>query len=578
MKDTKSYYPGHPNPCFYRPVWQSLNAAWDFLFDDADIGIAKRFFHKFPDNFQLINVPYAYESPLSGIVDKSEHNVLWYRKTFKHTVSNKLILLHIERCDYHTIVWLNGQYIGEHIGGYDAFTFTLNQHLREGENELILRVYDSKDPTQLRGKQTWKEKPFECFYHGASGIYGDVWLETVDKAYLKHVEVIAIKNSKQLNIKASFSKDALGKAIEIAGFFDDKLVLSKTFAISKEEQAFAIDIPDPLHLWTTAKPQLYDLRFDIKNSSETIDTVLSYFGINTPTIKQQKILLNDAPVFLKFALDQGYFPGGDLTGTYDDFMTDINYLKVAGFNGVRKHEKVEGNLFYYLADRDGLLNWLELPSPHKFDQSMEEIITAQWRRIITQHMSHPSLIAYVCYNESWGVQQIKTNPDQQLISVHLYHEAKRLDPYRFAISNDGWEHTISDLLTVHNYQENKADLLATYQNLKVDLVNEGNANANEHRVCYADGFKYRGEPIVFSEFAGIAIDTSTDEGWGYGKPAAGVSGFTTKLKGQIEAIAENGSFVGYCITQLTDVYQETNGLMTQDRHIKIDPNILKEIL
>lgn len=578
MKHTKSYEPGHPNPRFYRPNWRSLNGQWAFLFDDEDKGIDLEFFNSFPTQHQQINVPYAYEAPGSGIDDKSEHNILWYKTTFTHLQIDKLLLLHIERSDYHTTIWLNGKLVGDHLGGYDAFSFVLNEHAIIGENNLVIRVYDSKDARQPRGKQTWKETPFECFYHGTSGIYGDVWLEWVDDAYLVSVEVGASFENKKLNVKALLSQKAIGNKLVVTMSFNGVDLTKETVLIKQKEVEFAVDIPLPLNLWSVDTPHLYDLKFDLKNDNQQLDSVLSYFGINSVSIYEQNILLNGRPTFLKFVLDQGYFPNGDLTGTYEDFMIDINYLKAAGFNGVRKHEKVESKLFYYLADRYGLLNWLELPSPHKFDLEMKDTITKQWQNIIAQNSSYPSLMAYVSYNESWGIHEVKNDIDQQKMATHLYHEAKRLDPTRLSISNDGWEHTISDLLTVHNYQESKEDLLATYKELKPLLNTVGNAPANTYKNCYAGGYKYRGEPLVFSEFAGIAIDSNTSDGWGYGKAANGIDDFFAKLQGQIEAINEIGLFSGWCITQLTDVYQEKNGLMTQDRKIKIDPHRLKTII
>lgn len=578
MKNTKSYHPGHPNPRFYRPDWHCLNGRWDFIFDDQDVGVDQQYFKLFPTHTLSINVPYAYETIKSGVDDKTEHNVLWYRRTFEQLQSDKQVLLHIERSDYQTMIWLNGQLVGEHIGGYDSFSFDITDTLTTGTNELVIRVFDSKDDRQPRGKQTWKEKPFECFYHGTSGIYGDVWLEIVDRSYLSNIDLRASLESEKLYVNAVFSNNAIGKTATISASFDDDIHFSKTIEISGKEMAFDMDIPKPLHLWSVDKPCLYDVEIEVKTKESVCDRVLTYFGINNVDVLRGKILLNKHPVFLKLVLDQGYYPGGDLTGSIDDYLFDIDYLKNAGFNGVRKHEKVEGNLFYYLADRDGLLNWLEFPSPHRFDNSMLDILTKQWCRIVAQHISHPSLMAYVCYNESWGIQQVKSDRLQQEMATHLYQETKKIDPYRLVISNDGWEHTISDLLTVHNYQESKNDLLDTYKDMRKQLTTKGNAKANTTRMCYADGFSYRGEPIVFSEFAGIAIDTSTDAGWGYGRPANGVAGFMEKLKGQIEAIKETKRFVGYCITQLTDVYQETNGLMTQDRKIKIDPNELKKIV
>ncbi len=574
MNDTLSYHKGHPNPMSYRPHWSSLNGSWSFLFDDEDIGIKKRYFDKFPKDHETINVPYAYESAKSGITDKRKHNVMWYKKTFNYHKITDVTILHIERSDYITIAWLNGHYLGEHKGGYDAFSFEIQDYLLEGNNDLVIRVFDSKDARQLRGKQTWKEQPFECFYHGTSGIYGDVWLEGVHPQYIQHFEVVASYQKALLSIDAEVTSDCIGASLIINASHKGNQILRHTIKVESEAMKLSLPIPTPLYPWSVDSPSLYDLEFTIERNGIVLDHVLSYFGINEVGSKHREILLNGKPTFLKFALDQGYFLGGDLTGTLEDFELDLRYLKDAGFNGVRKHEKVESNLFYYLADRDGLLNWLELPSPHQFDESEMPIISEQWKNIIKQHISHPSLMAYVCYNESWGVHQIKVDKKQQQASITLYELAKSIDPVRFVISNDGWEHTKSDLLTIHNYQESKQELLEMYHDLTDNLKESGNGKANNTRMCYADGFKYNNEPLVFSEFAGIAIDHSTSDGWGYGSPASGVDGFLNKLKGQIYAIKELGIFSGYCITQLTDVYQETNGLMTQDRNIKIRPDLL----
>jgi len=339
-------------------------------------------------------------------------------------------------------------------------------------------------------------------------------------------------------------------------------------------QEFELLIPGELKLWSTETPHLYDLELCIGSA----DKVLSYFGFNDVGIRGKYITLNEKETYLKFVLDQGYFWGGDLTATYEDFMIDINYLKAAGFNGVRKHEKVESKLFFYLADRYGLLNWVEYPSPHLFDNNKADVLKEQWTNIIKEHMSHPSVMAYVCYNESWGVHQILTDTDQQKFTVELYHLTKKIDPHRLAISNDGWEHTESDLLTVHNYQETYEELVKTYENMESDLKTKGNTTANETRKAYAEGYKYQGEPILITEFAGIAIDHNTSDGWGYGKAAIGTEGFLAKLEGQLKAIKKFDFFVGYCITQLSDVYQEKNGLLAHDRSIKIDPKELKALI
>ena len=449
MKHTKSYHEGHPNPQGYRPDFLLLNGKWNFLFDDEDVGLSKKYYENFPKTKLIINVPYAYESPRSGIEDKSEHNVLWYQKSFDYEKKKDIVLLHIEKSDYLTKVWLNGNYVGEHKGGYDAFTFDVSKHLVKGNNSLVIRVYDSKDARQPRGKQTWKATPFECFYHGTSGIYGDVWLEEVDAVYIKCFILTPIAKERKLKVKALFSEESIGAKFTINATFAGKNVAKHEYLITNSIQEFELLIPGELKLWSTETPHLYDLELCIGSA----DKVLSYFGFNDVGIRGKYITLNEKETYLKFVLDQGYFWGGDLTATYEDFMIDINYLKAAGFNGVRKHEKVESKLFFYLADRYGLLNWVEYPSPHLFDNNKADVLKEQWTNIIKEHMSHPSVMAYVCYNESWGVHQILTDTDQQKFTVELYHLTKKIDPHRLAISNDGWEHTESDLLTVHNYQE-----------------------------------------------------------------------------------------------------------------------------
>lgn len=574
MKHTKSYHEGHPNPQGYRPNFLLLNGKWNFLFDDEDVGLSKKYYENFPKTKLIINVPYAYESPRSGIEDKSEHNVLWYQKSFYYEKKKDIVLLHIEKSDYLTKVWLNGNYVGEHKGGYDAFTFDVSKHLVKGNNSLVIRVYDSKDARQPRGKQTWKATPFECFYHGTSGIYGDVWLEEVDNVYLKRFILTPVARERKLKVKALFSDESIGAKFTIKASFAGKNVAKHEYLIKSNIQEFEMLIPGELKLWSTETPHLYDLEL----CTGSADKVLSYFGFNDVGIKGKYITLNEKETYLKFVLDQGYFWGGDLTATYEDFMIDINYLKAAGFNGVRKHEKVESKLFFYLADCYGLLNWVEYPSPHLFDNNKAEVLKEQWTNIIKEHMSHPSVMAYVCYNESWGVHQILTDTDQQKFTVDLYHLTKKLDPHRLAISNDGWEHTESDLLTVHNYQETYEELTKTYENMESDLKTKGNTMANETRKAYADGYKYRGEPILITEFAGIAIDHNTSDGWGYGKAAIGTEGFLAKLEGQLKAIKKFDFFVGYCITQLSDVYQEKNGLLAHDRSIKIDPKELKKLI
>ena len=187
MKHTKSYIKGHPNPQFTRKDFENLNGTWNFVFDDADIGLKNKYFKKFPANPLQINVPYTYETKRSGIEEHKVHNVVWYNRTINYTPSKKDTWIHFEGVDYYTRVYVNGEFVGEHKGGYTRFSFNITSYLKKGENSITLRVYDDLDAARIRGKQRWKPESFECFYVQTTGIWKTVWLEHKDPTHLDFV-------------------------------------------------------------------------------------------------------------------------------------------------------------------------------------------------------------------------------------------------------------------------------------------------------------------------------------------------------------------------------------------------------
>lgn len=574
-KNVLSYEKGHPNPLFYRKEWLSLNGAWDFVYDDANLGLQEGWSRETPKSELKIQVPYAIETPRSGVADGKEHKILWYFKHFNNPQWSEKTMLHFERCDYVFDGWVNGHYLGKHIGGYDAFRFDITDFLNDGDNVLSVRVYDDKDPTHLRGKQTWKEKPFDCFYGTTSGLYGDVWLERVPRASFQGYDVRGSYEDKSLYFRLLFTPEAVGSQAIINVSYRGKPVVATSFMVSSifMEESLAIPKPD-FHAWSPAFPCLYDIEMVLARNGQQSDRVLSYTGINEIRQKKSYITLNGKKRYLKFLLYQGYNPKGGLTENEDEALQDIRLMKDMGFNGARIHEKVESEVFYYLADREGLLTNLELPSAQTFSEFEKDEISSEWGRLVTDHVGHPSLIAYVAINESWGVQGVNNDPDLQAFTRSLYDMANRIDWTRPALSNEGWEHTCSDILALHHYAENGAELLKQYSDIKTALKNNGNFEIFVKRRAFAGDYHYSGQPIVMSEFFGACFEKDNKKGWGYGDAIKSVSAYLRRYRSLLKAIKKLGC-CGYCATQFADTYQEKNGFVDEKRVPKASLEALK---
>jgi len=574
-KDVLSYEKGHPNPLFYRPTWVSLNGEWRFLFDDDNRGLKEDWSARMPEGSRPIQVPYAYEAPASGIGEEKEHNILWYFKSFTNPQWGRKVLLHFERIDYVFDGWLNGHYLGKHIGGYDAFCRDITEYLRNGDNLLSIRVYDDKDPCHLRGKQTTGAKPAGCFYPPTSGIYGDVWMEEVNPARVQGYDVRGSYDEKTAYFRLLFTPEAIGETLTIALAYHGKAVAKKKITVSNiyHEEELSIS-PKDFHAWTPAHPCLYDLTLALDRNGEVSDTVLSYFGVNQVEARGNRLFLNGKKRYLKFVLYQGYNPEGGLTFTEAQYLKDVSLIKAMGFNGVRVHEKVESELFYYLADREGLLTDLELPSAQRYQRFENEEIQAEFGRIVTDHVGHPSLIAYVANNESWGVQDIDISEELREQQNKLYEMANRIDWTRPVVSNDGWEATETDLLSLHNYAEDGKKLLEDYAGLKNALAHNENFVVTCGKRAFAGDYHYSGQPVILSEFFGLAFKEDLKKGWGYNAPVMNSRAYLKKYRSLLRTIKKLG-FAGYCVTQFADTYQEKNGFVSDKREAKASLVALK---
>jgi beta-galactosidase/beta-glucuronidase len=302
------------------------------------------------------------------------------------------------------------------------------------------------------------------------------------------------------------------------------------------------------------------------------DRVESYFGMRKVSIEDGRILLNNRPYMLKMVLDQGYFPDGILTAPSDDALRrDIELTKEMGFNGARKHQKIEDPRYLYWADRLGLLVWGEMANACAYSEEYVERVTSEWQEAVHRDYNHPCIMAWVPLNESWGVPNILVDKFQQQHALAMYHLTRSLDDTRLVISNDGWEHVKSDICTIHDY-ESKQDVL----DQRYATVESAVGSRPAGRWIHVPGFPYEGAPIVVSEYGGISFKMSDWEGWGY-SAATSAEDFIARYRAVTEPMIASPHVQGFCYTQLTDVEQEINGLLTYDRKPKVPLEQIKAI-
>ncbi len=571
----------YPRPQLKRNHWINLNGLWDFEFDDEVKGLNEKWNEGHQYSKEIL-VPFPYQSKLSGIHDISIHDHVWYHKSFNYTNHGNLrTILHFAAVDYETTVYVNSKPVGKHTGGSTSFSFDITDYLnKDGHQEVAVYVFDpSLDAYISRGKQSWRKDPFECFYDRTTGIWQTVWIEEVHASGLKDLKVFPDLDKKQVRFDV-YAKDASKKSCEIEVFYDGKSILAAKDSFTNKV-CFTLDIEDSdMHLWSPETPHLYDVKVSFEKNGEVIDSVESYFGMRKISIEGNKILLNNKPYYLRLILDQGYYPDGLLSyPTEDDLLNDIRYSKQMGFNGCRKHEKIEAERWMYYADKEGFLVSLEMPSQYAYKAN--NAFVEEWIDAVKRDFNHPSLFMYVPFNESWGVRNIKNSKEQQDYVTGFYYLTKSLDPSRIVISNDGWEQTVTEVCTVHTYRHGNIDDLERQQEYHKSLHDLDTLLSPIHTVhdrhIYVGGYKYHGEPIILSEFGGVSYAPQTQVGWGY----TGVDNsedYIKELKRIFKEVYTSPHFAGFCYTQLTDVQQEINGFLSYERKLKIPLEVIKKIV
>ncbi|KRF10039.1 glycoside hydrolase family 2 [Paenibacillus sp. Soil766] len=581
---TKMYIKDYPRPQFVRESWNSLNGEWEFRFDDGNVGEKEKWYEEFDGDLKIM-VPFTYETKASGIGEEAFHPQIWYQRSLEvpKEQESKRIILHFQAVDYLAKLWVNGTYVGQHQGGYAAFSFDITPYMQFGQsNSLVMKVEDSQSCTQPRGKQRWVKDNFECFYVQTTGIWQSVWVEYVAESYIKSVKMTPDLDSQSVRLEYQTHGELMQGQLRLETRISYKGKLLKQTALIVDRPWLQLEV-DLLHeangpwkvsRWSPQNPNLYDVEFVLFQDDVVIDHVYSYFGMRKISIEKGKVLLNNTPIYQRLILDQGYWTDSHLTPPSEQaLIEDIDAILAMGYNGVRKHMKIEDARFLYWCDVKGLLVWSEMAATFEFNDEAVETFTKEWIEIVRQQYNHPSIITWVPFNESWGIMQILNDHKQQKFTEGIYHLTKSMDPNRPVITNDGWEHTVSDILTLHDYVESGSEFLQRYVD-KSPIVNNDWA-FNKGKYALARGYTYRGQPIIISEFGGIAFQT--DKGWGYGNQVVTEEAFIERFRGITQAIKDIDYICGYCYTQVTDVQQEMNGLLTEDRKPKIPLELIKEI-
>lgn len=582
----------YPRPQLVRKNWLNLNGEWQFAFDDENIGVKEKWFQIVHPFKQKIIVPFAYQTKLSGINDPSFHDHVWYRREF--TVpkewSGQKIILHFGAVDYRAWVYVNGQYAGYHEGGHVSFSFDITELLTWETETIVVRVEDpSRDETIPRGKQFWFEKSDSIWYTRTTGIWQTVWLEPVSSTNISKLRLTPDIDRGDIIVEFEVKGNYLNKKVEIEiGFKGEKVVLdtieifeayNKRSINLYNRQIFRTSFHHVGWNWAPESPNLFDIKITLKDDQEVLDEIDSYFGMRKIHIENGMVYLNNKPYYQKLVLDQGYWPDGLLTApTDEDLKKDIELALEMGFNGCRKHQKVEDPRFFYWADKLGFLVWGECPASPSYSEDAASRLTKEWIEIIERDYNHPSIVAWVPLNESWGVPFIKFNKQQQHHSLAMYHLIHSLDPTRLVISNDGWELTVTDICAIHNYNHGSSDEKEKYEAFKESLATKENLLRSKpaNRGIYADGFEHNGEPILLTEFGGIGFKVGENNGWGY-TSVKDEQEFIADYRRVMEAVYASQALHGYCYTQLTDVEQEINGLLTYHREPKCELEKIREI-
>lgn len=561
------YRPEYPRPSFVRENWINLNGIWDFEIGNDNV------FDK------VIEVPFCPESALSGIGHKDFMYDLQYRKTVEITAEQLAgsVVINFGAVDYECTLFVNGKNAGYHKGGYISFSFDITEYLVKGENELVLSVKDdTKNPAIPMGKQSDRFESYGCSYTRTTGIWQTVWLEFTGKTYITDRKITADPDTKSVVFEGKLNNaDDCEVCAEIF-YKNEKVAECKTSANGSFDMTATLD--GDIKLWDVLNPEIYDIVLTVKQNGEVSDFVKTYTGFRSIELRDGKFLLNGKSVFLRQILDQGFHPDGVYTfPTIKDIEKDIDIAIELGFNGARPHEKIFEEYYFYYADMKGYLVWGEYPNwgcllDSKNNPAGLDNFISEWKEELVRDYNHPSIIGWCPLNETWDGPHFCDAVSQKAI----FDATKAYDATRPVIGASGGYLYFTDIDDYHDYSHTAEEIIAHVHNHKNgtyehEVVDKKNAEEDAGLLTQED---LKGLPIFCSEYGGISFNVG-DGAWGYVNES-NEDDFVAHYISDTTAIMQSDC-MGMCYTQLTDVEQEQNGLVTYERQHKFSEDARRKI-
>jgi hypothetical protein len=574
----------YPRPQLVRDQWLNLNGKWRFRYDD------EMQFRR-PDEVagwtHEINVPFAPETEMSGIGDTGFHRACWYEREFELQPTAGRTILHFGAVDYCARVWVNGHVVTEHRGGHTSFAADITMAMK-ADGRQVVTVLVQDDPLDLekpRGKQDWLLEPHSIWYPRTTGIWQTVWVEQVANTYIGNIKWTPSFETFEIGCEVFAAGDipAEGMFVEVKISHGKQLLADDHYKVLSGEANRKIALSDPgiddsrnELLWSPERPILLDAEVVLRHHGQVLDRIRSYTALRSFAINRDRLILNGRPYQLRLVLDQGYWPESFMTAPSDAHLKrDVELAKEMGFNGVRKHQKIEDPRYLYWADKLGLLVWEEMPSAYRFSPKAITRIVSEWTEAIVRDYSHPCIVVWVPFNESWGVPNLTLTQAHRNAVEALYHLTRTLDATRPVIGNDGWEASATDILGIHDYDCNPEKIRERYA--VADPVRTlFDQRRPGGRILTLDGFPHRGQPIVLTEFGGIAFDPNLapgDKAWGYTRAHTAES-YLSLYRKLLEVANTTFMFSGFCYTQFADTFQEANGLLNADRTPKLPLEVI----
>jgi beta-galactosidase/beta-glucuronidase len=566
----------YPRPQLERTDWTNLNGSWRFKTDNQCRWTLPS---QVDWDTTTILVPFSPETPASGVAHTEFIKSCWYQKRIDkpESAENQRVVLHFGAVDWKASVWVNDKLAVVHEGGYTPFFADITDLLTSsGEQVITVRAED--DPLDFalpRGKQDWLPESHSIWYPRTTGIWQTVWLEVISPSAIAKLQWSCNRVHWSIGLNVVIEGcDGNDFLLNVKLRLKDRLLVNDTYAVIDGTVSRELRLPDPgidsardEYLWCPETPNLLTAELALHNSSgEVVDHVYSYTAMRSVEVDQHHFLLNGKPYQLRMVLDQGYWPQTGLTSPDDAALRqDVELVKLMKFNAVRKHQKIEDPRFLYWADYMGLLVWEEMPSAYSFSSRAVQRLASTWIEVLERDRSHPCIIAWVPFNESWGTPDLPASSAQRDYLRSIYYLTKALDGSRPVIGNDGWEMVTTDIIAVHDY----ADANGLQKRFLVGrdrLAETLDSERPGDRILLLDGLKHSGKPVMLTEFGGICL--SEDEGaWGYRtvNSAEELAARYGELLGVVHSLK---IFSGFCYTQLTDTYQEANGLLYMDRTAK----------